>query len=242
MFNGLFIILAVWKLSPIVFQFSTVIKNPAAVLYLPGGITGLISGLAAAFIFYAVSLLKQKEERSALLKSLGFNGGVLLVLIIVLSFGTSMIFSRLDEQPETSLSLSGQEAPGFILEGEDGLSYQLSDYIGQTVVLNFWASWCPPCRAELPELKKFYNEINPEEVVFLSINLYTTERDPESLPEFIKDEDLDFPVLYDKRGRVAADYGVESIPTTVIIGRGGVVDAVKSGAVTEDWLKRAVTW
>ena len=240
LFNGLFIILVVWKLSPIVFQFSTVISNPLAALYLPGGIAGVILGLIIAGVFFTVSILKQKDSRKAVFKSLAFNFWMLLCLIIVLSFATTMIYKQFGEQAESPAAITGVAAPGFILEGEDGLSYRLSDYKDKIVVINFWANWCPPCRAELPELKKFYDELAAGEVVFLSINLYTSERDPAGLPDFIKDEGLSFPVLYDKTGKVAEDYRVESIPTTVIIGSDGLVYDVKRGAVTNSWLKLAV--
>ena len=132
-------------------------------------------------------------------------------------------------------------APEFSLEAEDGGLYKLSDYAGQTVVLNFWASWCPPCKAELPELKSFYEKNSSDDVVFLAINLYSSERDPAGLSDFIIDEGLMFPVLYDVHGTVAADYGIESIPTTVIISSEGLISDVKKGAVTETWLKRAVS-
>ena len=74
----------------------------------------------------------------------------------------------------------------------------------------------------------------------MSVNLFTSERDPGKLPEFIKNEGLSFPVLYDRSGRAAEDYGIESIPATVIIDREGRIVDVKTGAVTNVWLKRAV--
>jgi peroxiredoxin len=241
MFNGLFIILIVWKFSPLVFQFSTVIKNPIAALYLPGGIAGVIMGIAAALIYILVMVQKLKETRVALLKSIGLNLGILLILAAVFSIGTGLLAGSMDEGVSgVAEAAPGMDAPVFTLEAEDGKSYSLSDYTGKTVVLNFWASWCPPCRAELPELKSFYDELDFGKTVFLSINLYTSERNPAGLPDFIREEGLPFPVLYDRSGQTSADYGVESIPTTVIISPDGEISAVKTGAVTDTWLKRAV--
>lgn len=239
MFNGLFIILIVWKLSPLLFQFNTVVKNPAAALYLPGGSAGVILGIAAAFVYILVHFMKEKEVTAALLKSLGFNFGTLLVIIAVAGIITAYVFSSEDPANADEAGF-GVEAPDFSLEAEDGGSYSLSDYEGKTVVLNFWASWCPPCRAELPELKSYYEGLGVDGAVFLSVNLYSSERDPEGLPAFIEEQALTFPVLYDKSGQVAAAYGVESIPTTVVIGPDSIISAVKKGAVTEAWLKRAV--
>jgi peroxiredoxin len=240
MFNALFVILIVWKLSPLLLQFSTVINNPLAALYLPGGLPGVLLGFAAAISYCIFNIRKQKEEKRAFIKSLGLNLAILLILFIVMSLGTAFISERLQLQTGPPAAAAGSEAPGFSLEGEDAKLYKLSDYAGKTIVINFWASWCPPCRAELPELKKFYEEADSGEIVFLSINLLSSEREPENLPAFIKAEDLSFPVLYDRTGEVAEDYNVESIPTTLVIGSDGRISAVKSGAVTNAWLKRAV--
>ncbi|HAK46109.1 MAG TPA: hypothetical protein DCO79_09375 [Spirochaeta sp.] len=240
LFNSLFIILLVWKLSPLLFQFSTVIKNPVAVLYLPGGTAGIVLGITVAAVFASVSILRQKERRRVLLKSLGFNAGVLLVLVVVLSSGTALLVKGLSVQSSDAVFGTGTAAPGFELKAADGKLYRLSDYAGQTVVLNFWASWCPPCRAELPELKSFYEELNPAEAAFLSINLYTSEKKPAELPAFIEAEGLSFPVLYDLSGEVAESYAVQSIPTTVVIKPDGTILKVKNGAVTGAWLNRMV--
>ena len=148
--------------------------------------------------------------------------------------------SIIKADPAASAAVQGMKAPDFILEAEDGELYSLSDYKGRTVVLNFWASWCPPCRAEMPELVNFYEGLDSATTVFLSINLYSTERDPVKLASFIRDEGMEFPLLYDRRGETSSDYGVVSIPTTVIISPEGEIRAVKKGAVTEAWLKAAV--
>lgn len=240
MFNGLFVILVVWKLSPVIFQFSTVRNNPMAVFYLPGGVGGVVLGAAAAVIFSVTAVRKKKDSSKALLKSIGFNFGVLLILVVLAGGITGLIISSLGEQNPESISLNDMQAPDFTLEAEDGLTYTLSDYKGQTVVLNFWASWCPPCRAELPELKVFYDEESSDELVFLSVNLFTSERDPAALPDFIENENLPFPVLYDRAGEVGTAYEIQSIPTTVIIDPDGRISMIKKGAVTNAWLKRAV--
>jgi peroxiredoxin len=240
LFNSLFIVFIVWKLSPILFQFSTVIKNPSALVYLPGGVTGLAAGIAAAAVLLAASFYRQKGNRRGLAKNLAFNLAVLLVLFAAAGLVTGIAAKRLEGQGTESAVTAGREAPGFVLQGIDGLEYRLADYRGKTVVLNFWASWCPPCKAELPELKAFYKDLNSDEAVLLAVNLYTTERDPSALPAFIEEEGMSFPVPLDVTGQTAEAYNVRSIPTTVIINGEGVITAVKNGAVTESWLSRAV--
>ena len=197
--------------------------------------------MAAGLLYILMSVLKQKDTNGLLIKNLGLNLGVLFLCFSVLAAGTVLLKSPIAGTEQEIISLSpGMSAPDFTLEGEDGKLYSLSDYTGRTVVLNFWASWCPPCKAELPELKNFHNALDSDQTIFLSINLYTTEKDPAGLPAFIRHEELPFPVLYDRKGETSNDYGVLSIPTTFIIGPDGKVSAVKKGAVTEAWLKGAV--
>ena len=240
-FNSLILIFFVWKLSPVVFHFESVVQNPAAVLYLPGGIEGLILGITAAVLYGVIIFRKYKNEKKALAKSVCMNLGIILVLFIILSSGTALISRGINVQPGENGTAEGTSSPDFSLESERGKLYVLSDFKDRTVVLNFWASWCPPCRAELPELKAFYEAADPDSVVFLSINMYLTESDPSGLPAFIKEQELTFPVLYDKNGLTAGNYGVVSIPTTVIISRDGIISTVKTGAVTGAWLNRAVS-
>lgn len=241
LFNSLFLLLIIWKLSPLVFQFSTVIKNPSAVLYLSGGGPGVLLGVISVFIYVLRTVFKKKNGRGDLIKSFGINLSLLFLCAALLVAGAGLMANLMIEaDPASSSAAPGMYAPDFTLEGEDGNLYSLSDYSGKTVVLNFWASWCPPCRAEMPELKNFYDGLESDNTVFLSINLFSMQRDPAQLATYLKEEALEFPLLYDRNGEVSSDYGVVSIPTTVIINPEGEIIAVKNGAVTEAWLKRAV--
>jgi thiol-disulfide isomerase/thioredoxin len=120
----------------------------------------------------------------------------------------------------------GQRAPAFVLSGLDGITYTLSAYAGQTVVLNFWASWCPPCREEWPELLAFAAGLTNTGVVFLSANV---EELPEIVWGFVGTETLSFPVLLDPDGQVGERYHVTVLPTTFVIDAAGLVRHVLPG-------------
>ena len=239
-FNALVIILLVWKLSPVIFQFSTVTANPAAVLYLPGGKGGIVLGAVAALLYCIITVFKAENPRQSLIKAIVLNFAVLAAsAVITLSIG-SFVLSRTGSRVQEGLPGIGAEAPDFRLEDIDGRIYSLSDYRGKIVVINFWASWCPPCRAELPELKEFYEETDDDVIEFLSINLYETEQQPDELPQFIEDEELPYPVLIDRSGSVTDDYRIRTIPVTAIISPDGKISRIKNGAVTKSWLRDAV--
>ncbi len=235
LFNIFFIVIAVWKLSPLIFQFSTVLSNPAAILYLPGGKTGLFAASGVAAVYASAALLRQKKGRKEAVKALVLNITVFAVLFILLGSGMFFINKKTAWNAPISV-VEGDAAPDFSLQDENGKIFRLSNYRGQTVVLNFWASWCPPCRAEMPELVEFAAGINEEEVVFLSVNLYSTESDPENIKRYLEENRLNFPVLFDSAGTVAEAYRISTVPTTFIINLTGKIHSVRNGAVTADLL------
>lgn len=236
--NAFFILLIGWKLSPLIFQFSTVLRSPSAAFFLPGGIEGTVLGASAALVYCLIVILRHRAGRKILLKNIVLNACILAVLIVLSASAVGIVSGKVFPDESSSAAASGMQAPVFSMAANDGSEYSLSDYRGRTVILNFWASWCPPCKAELPELKTFYKDTDPAETVLLSINMYTTENNKEALPAFIEDEGIEYPVLFDYDGGTAAAYGVISIPTTVVINGDGVIMAVRTGAVTEAWLNR----
>ena len=239
-FTAAVIVLLGWKLSPVIFQFSTVIKNPAAVLYLPGGSAGFLIGAAAAAVYIVLSLLRIKEGRTSVIKNLLMNTAILVGAVVIIFSAGIAIQTRNAESDKSTGAVAGAYAPGFSEKDITGQTYSLSDYRGRYVVINFWASWCPPCRAELPELVRFYNDSGGGDIVFLSVNLFETERNPDGLKEFIQDENLPYPVIIDRDGRISDNYGVQTIPVTVVIDPDGRISSIKNGAVTASWLHAAV--
>lgn len=131
----------------------------------------------------------------------------------------------------------GQQAPELELPGLDGITYTLGAYRGQTVVLNFWASWCPPCRQEWPELQAFAQEISGTGVTLLAVNV---EEPGEIVQRFVGTATLPFPVLLDTGGEVSERYRVLSLPTTFVIAPDGLVRQVVPGSLKRADLERLV--
>lgn len=122
------------------------------------------------------------------------------------------------------------EAPAFTLPGVDGESISLDSFEGKTVLLNFWATWCPPCRAEMPSMQRMYDELEDEGVVLVAVNLQEPEN---TVKSFLEENGYTFPVLLDITGGVGALYGARSIPQTYLIDTEGY--AVASVTGSREW-------
>ena len=123
----------------------------------------------------------------------------------------------------------GYPAPDFALTTLDGEEFRLSAQRGTPVVLNFWATWCPPCRAELPELRAA-SERYAGRVAIVGVNQAETAT---SIAQSASDLGLTFPIPLDHSGAVSRAYGVRSLPTTFFIDRDGVIRQIQNGPLTE---------
>ena len=121
--------------------------------------------------------------------------------------------------------------------GADG-SGSLRDYRGQVVVLNFWASWCPPCVDELPLLERTQRRIKRRGATVLGVNYQDL---PEDARIFVDRFDLSFPNLRDRDGEYAEKYAILGFPETFVIDREGRIAAARRGPVTADWLETALS-
>ncbi len=106
----------------------------------------------------------------------------------------------------------------FTLNDFAGKSIHLSDYRGKPVLVNLWASWCPPCRAEMPDLIKFYNAHQADGLVLLAVN---SEDDANAAQQFVREKQMAFPVLYDPGGTVSRIMGSNGLPSTYMLDRNG---------------------
>lgn len=135
-------------------------------------------------------------------------------------------------------------APDFTLTDQYGNTHTLSDYKGKTIFLNFWATWCPPCRAEMPEIQEIYEEYgsNESDVIVLGIASPNIgqEGSAENIAAFLEENGYTYPVVMDTDGIMAYIYGVNAYPTTFMIDSDGNVFGYVSGQITKDIMKSII--
>lgn len=151
---------------------------------------------------------------------------------------------------EESTEEEKMQAPDFTLVDQYGETHTLSDYKGKTVFLNFWATWCPPCKGEMPDIQKLYEKYgsNGEELVVLGVanpktdeNPYNQDGTQEEVEKFLTDNGYTFPVVMDTTGEIFSQYGIRSFPTTFMIDKDGNVFGYVSGALSADMMESVVS-
>ena len=192
---------------------------------------------------------------------------VLALVLVVLIGGASVLYNRLSAGAGTD-NLSAQtpqatqtpgetgtpqdsaapeetappkvEAPDFTVENADGEEVKLSDYVGKPIVLNFWASWCSPCKSEMPDFNEAWEELG-EEVHFLMVNMTDGSRETvDTAKEYVEEQGFSFPVFFDTQSQAAIAYGAYSLPTSYFIDAEGYVVARAVGAIDRDTLQKGL--
>lgn len=157
---------------------------------------------------------------------------VLVVLALVAAFFTWRHGQvAAEERPEV-----GYAAPNFTLVGLDGKEVRLADLKGKPVFLNFWATWCPPCREEMPAIQKLFT-IYGKDVAFLTVNMTVTERSTKNIEDFLRQNGYTLPVVLDKSGDVATKYLVRAIPTSFFVDRKGIIREKVVGSMNEETMR-----
>jgi cytochrome c biogenesis protein CcmG/thiol:disulfide interchange protein DsbE len=161
---------------------------------------------------------------------------ILLVVLLVLGAGWTY-FSRIPSNSvktgEQSAPRAGFLAPDFTLDLLNGGQVTLSELRGKVVLVNLWASWCLPCRAEMPAMQKAYEKYKDQGVVILGVN--TTFQDGEkNTAEFVQDHDLTFPIALDRDGSVSQRFAMRAVPTSFFIDRDGVIRSVVVGGLANE--------
>ncbi|WP_281890257.1 redoxin domain-containing protein [Paenibacillus sp. YYML68] len=299
--NAILIWLLVWKLSVILFAWSSVVERPADVLYFNGGERGLWLAIVTAVVYIVITLERRRISRpyytdSMLVSGLGgyavyvmitffvADGGrleslmlacfgvaavllwlrskrpdtvqvVMQRLLVVLIGGAVVItlmngvLARYGEgaggqngtaEADTGLAV-GQLAPDFELTLLTGEKVKLSDYRGKVVFVNFWATWCPPCRTEMPYMEQFFTNNVEKDVVIVGVNATHTEASLPVVQAWIEEWGVTFPIPLDSTGEVGKQYRVQAYPATFVLDEEGRIREKHQGPMNELMLKEAYT-
>ena len=265
--NFFLIVILTWKLLPILLAPGDIIANPLMILYASGGTVGVVTGaiLGTGYLVFKLFISGKKTGTDPDVRARhavplrGVFKPVLIFFVTAAVVSLSLFLvsgvvrgnagdsSRGDRPVARTV---GSMASDFTLSDTDGDLINLSDYRGKWVILNFWATWCPPCLAEIPTLIKFYDKADKDNVVLLGINATSTEKSAGGedagsyISTFGAKKGITFPVLLDTcedaQSCVSAVYGAGNLPTTVVISPGGIITRIKTGVVDSFWLRSAV--
>ncbi|WP_227522015.1 TlpA family protein disulfide reductase [Bacillus solitudinis] len=161
----------------------------------------------------------------------------MLVLAIALILIIMMVFTNENEEIGNKV---GMIAENFRLPMNTGDEGQLKDHRGKVVIINMWASWCEPCRDEMPALMELQHKYGADGLEIMMVNMQTYERTLNDATTFIEEIGLTLPVYFDEEGSLADSYQVGNFPTTYVINREGVIEAVIPGEVTYEGLEKLI--
>lgn len=165
-----------------------------------------------------------------------------LTYLVILALGLVWIYLSADRTnaPSSGTVAAPQQgflAPDFELNTTSGETVKLSDLRGQAVLVNLWATWCPPCRAEMQSIEKVYNEYKDQGFVVLAVNM-TYQDDASRVMPFITEQGLTFPIVLDETGDMAQAYQLRSLPSSYFINRDGIIHEVVIGGPMAEALLR----
>jgi len=259
--NFFLIVILTWKLLPLFMAPIDIISNPISIFYASGGSVGIGLGVGLGIIYLGLKMFLFWKHPVGTGRDLSLRDILkpIIVFFIVAGIVSSTLFfisgiarsrDNNDKDVRSYVSTVGNAAPNFELMDIDGQNISLNDFKGKWVILNFWATWCPPCRAELPTLNRFYEGMDKDKVVLLGINAAGTEKTDEKtdvrsyVSTFVTNEGIDFPILLDfcknTEPCVSTIYGAGNLPTTVVISPEGIITQIKTGVVDTFWLRSVV--
>jgi len=162
--------------------------------------------------------------------------------LIILVAALAWVFASADQ---TGTSTAGEIpaprqgflAPDFTLQSLEGKNFTLSELRGQAILVNLWATWCLPCRAEMPAMQRMYEEYKDQGFVVLALNM-TYQDTPSAVLPFVQEHGLTFPILLETNGQAAGQYELRSLPSSFFIDRNGIIQEVVIGGPMAEALLR----
>ena len=155
-----------------------------------------------------------------------------IIPVIILTVAIIVVLASSGQKPITKKPVVGGKAPDFILNDLNQREVRFSEVYkkNRVTVLNFWATWCPPCRSEIPEFIDFSRQYQAAHLELLAVNLRESS---EKVRAFYDAQGINFPVLLDESGRVSSAYEVQAIPTTLVIDENGIIRDLIMGSISK---------
>jgi peroxiredoxin len=185
---------------------------------------------------------EQTQSIPAILKTrwswISFIGLVIALGSVWIVYSQTLFDSQMPGSETTSLKpapIAGHPAPDFALPALDGNIIRLSDFKGKPVLINFWATWCGPCRAEFPDFQKAAVD-NAGTLVIIGINNTSTDQ-KDQVPAFVEEFGVTYPIVLDESGDTAKAYGILGLPTSIFIDRSGNVNEIFTGPINKAYIE-----
>lgn len=186
-------------------------------------------------LFFAVLIAGAYFAYNLLSKNIGAQGNLLAAVEEPRAQN-----DKNDENDENAAESDKTIAPDFTVVDAGNNEIKLSEKFGKPIVLNFWASWCPPCKDEMPEFNKVYEEMG-DDITFMMVDLVDSQRETkESGEQYIEEQGYTFPVYFDTKGEAGYIYGISSIPTTIFIDKSGNIITGARGSIDEETLRKGI--
>lgn len=214
-------------------------------------------GFVVPFLIVAVFYNKLYKKVNHIRKYMGtikkLSGIMILIVGIIMTVnGFSNIqkernynnSSNVQEYNKEESNNNKEKVPDITLIDQYGEEHKLSDYKGKKIFLNFWATWCPPCKAEMPYIEELYNEYggNKEDVIILGVATPNLGREGnrEHIESFLNDNNYKFPVVFDEDAQLILQYRINAFPTTFIINKEGYIEKQIPGAMNKETMKELI--